>query len=211
MTSFMGGASSLTLPVFYKLQQGWLPEGVVRTVNETNRQVTVVLREFNSKSAPASGAPDGWWASPDVLTARVPIDAAVPAGYSCPCVAGACAEASCLRDDQCTAGPCCTDAGCADGGFGYYYIEYTRSQVTSGDYGGDMMGVTIRFAGDVKECMSTRLVPTHVVGGTARYMLDTADPKGKAVGSYFEDTVRRVVVRLDGLGPDWAQVSILKY
>jgi len=218
MTTFMGGASSLTLPVFYKLQQGWLSDSVVHTVKQVGQAVTVVLRDINSKAAPAAAGGsnasrvDAWWSGPDVLAARIPIESKLPGGYICPCSqGGSCTAGSCDRDEQCIAGPCCTDAACADGGFSHYYVEFTRSQVTSGDYGGDAMGVTIRMAGDLKECMSTRLVPTHVVDGNAWYMLDRADPSGKLPGSFFEDTVRRVVVRLDGMGADWAQVSILRY
>jgi hypothetical protein len=183
----------------------------MQTVQARNKQATFVLRDTNA--APPLG-PDGKPARPkgDVLLVRIAIDAALPAAYACPCGSGACdGAAGCLRDDQCAAGPCCIDSGCADGGFQFYYAEFSRFPV-AGDYGGpDLSGVAIRAGGALRDCESTRLVPTHTVNGAAQYALTQPDPAGKLPGSWFEDTVRRVIVRLDGMGTDWAQISVLRY
>ncbi|KAI8472667.1 MAG: hypothetical protein J3K34DRAFT_204238 [Monoraphidium minutum] len=211
VTTFMASASSLTIPAYYKVQQGWLSQHLMQTVTETGRQASYVLRDTN---APPPAAPGGEprWAKSDVLLLRVAIDASLPAAHACPCPHGACgAAAACQRDDQCGGGPCCIDPECADGGFEFYYVEFSRSPVPRDYGGGGLSGVTIRAAGGLRNCASTRLVPTHAVYGSAQYALSTPDPLGRLPGSMFEDSVRRVAVRLDGMGPDWAQVSVLKY
>jgi hypothetical protein len=275
-TTFMGGASSLTLPAYYRLQQvgtgvegwrlarrrghllcrtsgqavpspmhhetnlesaplarapppplapmrqGWLSQRFMRTVSEVGRQVTLVLRDANARAPPggafapgnpaAAAAAEGAWGPGDVLVARVPVNASLPGGYACPCTQGSCAGVTtCHEDAQCGGGPCCVDEACADGGFEYYYIEFARAPVPGDFAGPPSTGVAVRLAGKLKDCESTRLVATHAEGGVPKYVLDRADPAGKLPGSWFEDPLRRVVVRVDGMGTDWAQVSILRY
>jgi hypothetical protein len=193
----------------------------MRTVSEVGRQVTLVLRDTNSRAPPggtfgadasAAATSDGIWGASDVVVARIPVNESLPGGYACPCAQGACTDSpTCHEDAQCGSGPCCVDEACADGGFEYYYVEFSRSPVP-GDYPGPpASGVTVRLAGRLKDCASTRLVPTHAEGGVPKYVLDRADPAGKLPGSWFEDPLRRVVVRVDGMGSDWAQVSVLRY
>lgn len=61
--------------------------------------------------------------------------------------------------------------------------------------------------GDLSTCTSTRAVATHLDGdGKAQYLLNSPDPTGVAVGSKFEDPLRRVTVILE----EWtgSQVTI---
>lgn len=190
----------------------------MRTINEVGKQVTLVLRDSNQPPSTANGDSNSNqdWSSHDILLARIPIDSKQPGGYICPCANGnrAANAGNCQWDAQCADGPCCTDPACADGGFEFYYVEFERSPVP-GDYpsygGLDLTGVTIRLGGGLHDCMSTRLVVTHVIGGVTNYVMNRPDPQGKLAGSWFEDPVRRVIIRLDGMGGDWAQVSILRY
>lgn len=182
----------------------------MQTAPAVGRQATYALRDTNAPPPRGRNGGAARWADSDVLLVRVPLDATVPAAYVCPCTTAGCGS-SCSDDAQCTAGPCCTDAACADTNLGFYYVEFSRFPVP-GDYGtAATSGISIRMAGGLRACASTRLVATHLVNGLPRYALDSPDPAGKLPGSYFEDPVRRVIVRLDGMGPDWAQVSVLRY
>lgn len=194
--------------------QGWLPRRVMRTVTEAGRQVTLLLRDGNRPAPDPPGAP--WWGASDVVVARIPVNASLPGAFICPCAEGACAAdaGACAAEAQCAAGPCCRDEACADGGFGYYYVEYSKGPVP-GDYGAAasaaFAGVSVRLAGELRDCASTRAVATHAAANAPRYALDAPDPAGKLPGSRFDDPLRRVTVRLDATGQDWAQVSILRY
>jgi len=60
--------------------------------------------------------------------------------------------------------------------------------------------------GDLSTCTSTRAVATHLDSeGQLKYLLDTPDPTGAAVGSRFEDQLRGVEVVLE----EWTRSEVV--
>jgi hypothetical protein len=78
----------------------------------------------------------------------------------------------------------------------YLYIEV--HQPYRNDNNPSYKGIVIRMMGDTSTCTSTRAVPTHMdADGKLKYLLDTPDPTGVAVGSRYEDPLRGVTVILE--------------
>lgn len=78
----------------------------------------------------------------------------------------------------------------------FYYIEL--HQPYANDNNPEFKGIAVRMMGDLSTCTSTRAVATHLdAEGKPQLLLNTPDPAGAAVGSKFEDSLRRVTVVLE--------------
>lgn len=82
----------------------------------------------------------------------------------------------------------------------YLYIEL--HQPYRNDANPTYKGVAIRMMGDLSTCTSTRAVAAYVdADGKPKYLLDTPDATGVALGSRFVDEMRNIEVVLE----DWTR------
>jgi hypothetical protein len=77
----------------------------------------------------------------------------------------------------------------------WLYVEL--HQPYGNDYEASYRGVAIRMFGELANCTSTRIMPTHSVNGVQKYLLDTPDPTGVAPGSVYQDQLRGVRIVLE--------------
>jgi hypothetical protein len=74
----------------------------------------------------------------------------------------------------------------------------------------DCCVLTVVPAGDLSTCTSTRAVATHLDGeGKPQYLLNSPDASGAAVGSKFEDPLRRVTVILEEWSGSQATIRVI--
>lgn len=214
-TSFMGSGSDLQMPNAMKYRVRWLPRGTLKT-HLPGSDVRYSLSAATSRRPSwqdGSTAELRWFdAATDTLAVRVPLtfpskEVAGVGGFKCPCPAcPQCTAEACRASGAATS--CCTDPSCADSNFSYYYVEL--HQPYANDNTPDFKGIAVRLMGDLSTCTSTRAVATHLDGeGKPQYLLNSPDPSGAAVGSTFEDPLRRVTVILEEWSGSQATIRVI--